>query len=100
MKPKQDGENLLSKNISIVNQPKKLIKSNSTINFQNKGFNPKNHIPPKYDIYGYLKPYEKRKEDMAILEQRQNIKIPWATKNTNKSGALTRSELIKTEVLV
>ena len=32
---------------------------------------------------------------MAILDQRKNIKIPWETKNTNKSGALTRSELIR-----
>ena len=93
------SELILPKNIKISNNqiehPKKLIKSNSTINFKNSGFNPKNHIPPKYDIYGYLKPFEKRKEDMAILEQRHNIKIPWETRNTNKSGALTRSELIK-----
>ena len=93
------SELILPKNIKISNDqiehPKKLIKSNSTINFKNSGFNPKNHIPPKYDIYGYLKPFEKRKEDMAILEQRHNIKIPWETRNTNKSGALTRSELIK-----
>ena len=93
------SELILPKNIKISNNqiehPKKLIKSNSTINFKNSGFNPKNHIPPKYDIYGYLKPFEKRKEDMAILEQKHNIKIPWETRNTNKSGALTRSELIK-----
>ena len=59
-----------------------------------KGFNPMHHIPPKYDIYGYLKPLAKRYEDMSILKNKDKIKIPWCEKNSNKSGAMTRTELI------
>ena len=88
-------EKILPKNITVTNQPKALIKNKSSLDIKNNGFNPKNHIPPKYDIYGYLRPFEKRKEDMAILEEKDKIKIPWSMKNTNKSGAMTRSELIK-----
>ena len=91
----QKEDKLLSKNITILNKPKTLAPSKSSLDIKNNGFNPKNHIPPKYDIYGYLKPYEKRREDMAILEEKQNIKIPWSLKNTNQSGATTRSELIQ-----
>ena len=91
----QNQDKLLSKNITILNQPKTLVQSKSSLDIKNKGFNPKNHIPPKYDIYGFLKPYEKRREDIAILEEKQNIAIPWSLKNTNKSGATTRTELIK-----
>ena len=58
------------------------------------GFNPMHHIPPKYDIYGYLKPLAKRYEDMSILKNKDKIKIPWCEKNSNKSGAMTRTELI------
>ena len=58
------------------------------------GFNPMNHIPPKYDIYGYLKPLEKRYEDMSILTKLNEVKIPWCEKNSNKSGAMTQTELI------
>ena len=94
LRPKLEQDKLLSKNISITNQPKKLTQSKSSLDLQSKGFNPKNHIPPKYDIYGYLRPYDKRREDMAILEEKDRIKIPWSMKNTNKSGAMTRSELI------
>ena len=90
----QNQKNLLKKNITIKEQPKALIKNKSSLDIQSSGFNPKNHIPPKYDIYGYLKPFEKRKEDMAILEEKDKIKIPWSMKNTNKSGAMTRSDLL------
>ena len=47
------------------------------------GFNPMTHVPPKYDIYGYLKPIDKRREDMSILAHRDEIKIPWNDKNSN-----------------
>ena len=90
----QNQKNLLKKNITVKEQPKALIKNKSSLDIQSSGFNPKNHIPPKYDIYGYLKPFEKRKEDMAILEEKDKIKIPWSMKNTNKSGAMTRSDLL------
>ena len=65
-------EKILPKNITVTNQPKALIKNKSSLDIKNNGFNPKNHIPPKYDIYGYLRPFEKRKEDMAILEEKDN----------------------------
>ena len=57
------------------------------------GFNPMNHIPPKYDIYGYLMPLEKRYQDMSILNKIDKIKIPWCEKNSNKSGATSLTEL-------
>ena len=92
---KEKSDKLLSKNISILNPqlnpPKILSQSKSTLNIKNNGFNPMNHIPPKYDIYGYLRPYEKRIEDLSVLKNRKNIKIPWPTQNTNKSGAITLS---------
>ena len=77
-------------------EPKKektLTQSQSALNI--RGFNPMNHIPPKYDLYGFLKPLEKRKEDMSILQNKDKIKIPWCTQNSNKSGAMTRTELIE-----
>ena len=79
---------------NIPSRKKSLGQSQSAINVI-RGFNPMNHIPPKYDIYGYLKPLEKRREDISILENKDNIKIPWCTKNSNKSGAMTRTELLQ-----
>jgi len=87
--PSNTTEN--QKNLAI--QGKKILtQSQSAVNI--RGFNPMNHIPPKYDIYGHLKPLEKRKEDMSILDNKDSIKIPWCTQNSNKSGALTRTELL------
>ena len=78
---------------NATNQNKE-IKQNNT-NFFNtiNGFNPMTHVPPKYDIYGHLKPIEKRIEDMSILNHKDNIKIPWCEKNSNLSGAMTQAEL-------
>ena len=114
-KPKQVGSNIPSHEIPQQNllnqnqtQKQETEKLNSTL-YQNSkteesstknlfntvnGFNPMNHIPPKYDIYGYLKPLAKRYEDMSILKNIDKIKIPWCEKNSNKSGATTRTELI------
>ena len=57
-------------------------------------FNPMTHIPPKYSIEGYLKPPSKSKENMNILNMKDQIKIPWNEKNSNASGAMTQSELL------
>ena len=57
-------------------------------------FNPMTHIPPKYTIEGYLKPPSKSKENMNILNMKDQIKIPWNEKNSNASGAMTQSELL------
>ena len=95
-------------NLLEQNPPQEIQKSHSTLykgakteealnkNLFNtvNGFNPMHHIPPKYDIYGYLKPLAKRYEDMSILKSKDEIKIPWCEKNSNKSGAMTRTELI------
>ena len=82
--------NLLEHNQNLkVEQNQEIQKSNSTLYKGNKteessnknlfntvnGFNPMNHIPPKYDIYGYLKPLEKRLEDMSVLSNKDKIKI-------------------------
>ena len=71
-------------------------KNKNRPNFLNtvNGFNPMTHVPPKYDIYGYLKPIDKRREDMSILSNIDKIKIPWNDKNSNASGAMTQTELI------
>ena len=73
---------------------KTLTHSQSAANIKG-GFNPLYHIPPKFDIYGHLMPLEKRLADISILDNKDNIKIPWNTKNTNKSGAMTRTELLE-----
>ena len=78
----------------VQQQPKTLIKSQSTVDMR-RGFNPMDHIPPRYDLYGYLKPLEKRVADISLLKEKDSIKMPWCTKNTNKSGAMTRTELIE-----
>ena len=57
-------------------------------------FNPMTHIPPKYTIEGYLKPPSKSKENMNILNMKDQIKIPWNEKNSNASGAMTQTELL------
>ena len=72
---------------------KQINQSQSALNLRG-GFDPLNHVPPKYDIYGYLRPIEKRRIDMSVLENKDNMKIPWLTKNSNKSGAMTRTELL------
>ena len=51
------------------------------------------HIPPVYDLFGYLKPENKRRSQLNLLEQKVNIPINWATR-TNESGAASRQELI------
>ena len=89
----QNPSNITENQKNLAIQGKKILtQSQSAVNI--RGFNPMNHIPPKYDIYGHLKPLEKRKEDMSILDNKDSIKIPWCTQNSNKSGALTRTELL------
>jgi len=95
--PKKNPEIKLEK----VNLNSTLYQGSKTEETANKnlfntvnGFNPMHHIPPKYDIYGYLKPLEKRYEDMSILTKLNEVKIPWCEKNSNKSGAMTQTELI------
>jgi hypothetical protein len=71
-------ENLVNENTTkpIQVEKQEMRKYNSTLYNQSKteespnknllntvnGFNPMNHIPPKYDIYGFLKPLEKEKK--------------------------------------
>ena len=56
-------------------------------------FNPHTHIPPRYDLFGYLQPEYKRKDQLGLLEQKQVVPVEW-NKNTNETGATTRKELI------
>ena len=51
------------------------------------------HIPPSYDLFGYLKPESKRRAQLGLLEQKISIPNEWATR-TNESGAASRQELI------
>lgn len=52
------------------------------------------HVPPSYDLFGYLKPEHKRRNQLHLLEQKINVPINWATTRTNASGAASRQELI------
>ena len=52
------------------------------------------HVPPAYDLFGYLKPEHKRRNQLHLLEQKVNVPINWATTRTNESGAASRQELI------
>lgn len=52
------------------------------------------HVPPSYDLFGYLKPEHKRRNQLHLLEQKINVPINWATTRTNESGAASRQELI------
>ena len=56
-------------------------------------FDPLTHIPPKYDIYGYLKTSNENNR-YNILSERDKIKIPWEENNI-RNNPLTRSELIE-----
>ena len=101
-KNNQNSEKFPSDNLTNINPQqstqvnKKLTPSQSASNLLiHKGFNPLNHIPPKYDLYGRLRPPEKSNEDIKLLLNKENIRIPWSEKNTNKSGAMTRTELIE-----
>ena len=91
---KQDKEQLNKLNSTLYKETKTEENLNKNLFNTVNGFNPMNHIPPKYDIYGYLKPLNKRFEDMSILTKKDEIKIPWCEKNSNLSGAMTRTELL------
>ena len=57
-------------------------------------FNVHTHIPPKYDLAGYLKPEYKRKCQLELLnDKNESIPKEWIHR-TNSSGVATRSELI------
>ena len=59
----------------------------------NSSFDPLTHIPPRYDIYGYLKTTNENNR-YNILSERDKIKIPWE-ENKIRNNPLTRSELIE-----
>ena len=94
-------KNLISQNTLKKSNTQENIFPKTTIEFYPnkknliKGFDPLKHVPPKYDIYGYLKPIDKRREDMSILNEKDKIRIPWCEKNSNKSGAMTQTELLQ-----
>ena len=87
----------ISNNLSLTKNEEKEESSMIKGHFSKTSscFNPMTHIPPKYNIYGYLLPLNKRKQDMSILNKINNIKMPWCEINSNKSGVKTQIELIK-----
>ena len=56
-------------------------------------FNVHTHVPPKYDLAGYLKPEHKRRCQMELLHQKESIPSEWIHRS-NSSGVATRSELL------
>ena len=92
---KQETEPKNKLNSTLQKEFKKEESLNKNLFNTVNGFNPMNHIPPKYDIYGYLKPLSKRYEDMSLLNKKDQIKITWSEKNSNLSGANTRTELLQ-----
>ena len=79
----KDINQMTMPNSTKHNEAKKEEHLNKNLFNTVNGFNPMNHIPPKYDIYGYLKPLNKRIEDMSILTKKDEVKIPWCEKNSN-----------------
>ena len=59
-------------------------------------FNAHTHVPPAYDIAGYLKPEYKRRCQFETLNNNdESIPSEWIHRtNTNASGVATRSELM------
>ena len=59
-------------------------------------FNPLTHFPPAYDIYGHQIPPNPNKSKYNILAEKDNIKVPWDTKNQlYKSTPMTRTKLLE-----
>ena len=60
-------------------------------------FNPLTHIPPSYDIYGHQIPTNPNEKKFNILAEKDNIKIPWDTKNNKlyQSTPMTRTKLLE-----
>ena len=59
-------------------------------------FNPLTHIPPSYDIYGHQIPPNPNQSKYNILAEKDNIKVPWDTKNQlYKSTPMTRTKLLE-----
>ena len=59
-------------------------------------FNPLTHIPPSYDIYGHQIPTNPNVTKFNILAEKDNIKVPWDTKNElYKSTPMTRTKLLE-----
>ena len=59
-------------------------------------FNQLTHIPPSYDIYGHQIPPNPNQSRYNILAEKDNIKVPWDTKNQlYKSTPMTRTKLLE-----
>ena len=59
-------------------------------------FNPLTHIPPSYDIYGHQIPPNPNQSKYNILAEKDNIKVPWDTKNQlYRSTPMTRTKLLE-----
>ena len=62
---------------------------------RNYSFNVNNHIPPKYNIFGYMLPAYKRQKAEYILSQKESTKSPWNYSTKNESNTKTQQELIE-----
>ncbi len=84
--PQQNIEN------PVQNQP------NQPENPQTTKFNPLTHIPPKYDIYGFLKPKPANTDNNIrynILSEKDKIKIPWEENLQQSHSPMTQSKLLE-----
>ena len=84
--PQQNIEN------PVQNQP------NQPENPQTTKFNPLTHIPPKYDIYGFLKPKPANADNNIrynILSEKDKIKIPWEENLQQSHSPMTQSKLLE-----
>ena len=84
--PQQNIEN------PVQNQP------NQPENPQINKFNPLTHIPPKYDIYGFLKPKPANADNNIrynILSEKDKIKIPWEENLQQSHSPMTQSKLLE-----
>ena len=65
---------------------------------QTNTFNPLTHIPPKYDIYGFLKPKPPNTDNNVrynILAEKDKIKIPWEENTQQSHSPMTQSKLLE-----
>ena len=95
----KDPQNQISSSIPQQNiENPSQNQQNQPENPQINKFNPLTHIPPKYDIYGFLKPKPANADNNIrynILAEKDKIKIPWEENLQQSHSPMTQSKLLE-----
>ena len=95
----KDPQNQISSSIPQQNIENPVQnQQNQPENPQINKFNPLTHIPPKYDIYGFLKPKPANTDNNIrynILSEKDKIKIPWEENLQQSHSPMTQSKLLE-----